>query len=192
MLCSSMDETVSGFIQDSTDIQLQVVILNCIGNNIATSFKQLERFIGLTLFAVQATRFKKNCRDMIVGILSQLFKSGAISKVELPNLLSARSQELAEHISLPNSGNSQEINSGVTIRPAEQLEVSKLGKAAVKSGIGLEEAKVMYKHLEIAQKNFVLTDYLHMLYMVTPDSLLESVKPNYKIYHDIVSFKLSL
>ena len=57
----------------------------------------------------------------------------------------------------------------------------------MKSGTGLEEAKVMYKHLQLAQKNFVLTDYLHMLYMVTPDSLVENIKPNYQLYHDIVS-----
>ena len=178
-----MDSTISGFIQDETNNHLQVVILNCIGNNIACTVSEIERFVSKTLLAVQAKRFHKNCRELIIEILRILFKSGAISKAITLNAVEVNSS----HLSMCLPGATQEPTARVQIRPNDKLEVNKLGKAAVKSGVGLEDAKIMYKNLTQAQKNFVLTDYLHMLYMVTPNALAETVPPNYQLYHDIVS-----
>lgn len=74
------------------------------------------------------------------------------------------------------------------IKPSTELEINPFGRAAYKSCIDLNKAKIMYNDLQEAQKSLVLVDYLHLLYIVTPYEPAEiNVQPDMTVYYAKVS-----
>lgn len=72
----------------------------------------------------------------------------------------------------------------IRIKGRTELQVSRLGKAAIKACITLSRAELMHKDLEDAQRHLVLIDYLHLLYLATPYDVAESITPNFQVYHN--------
>ena len=56
-----------------------------------------------------------------------------------------------------------------------QLEVTKLGTAAIKGNIDLDYVHQLYDDLEIGLKSIVLSNSLHLLYLCTPYDLVNSL-----------------
>lgn len=50
----------------------------------------------------------------------------------------------------------------------------------------MQRAYTLYQDLKRAQEHLILTDYLHLLYLVTPYDIVSQVKPVGTIYYDVV------
>jgi hypothetical protein len=63
------------------------------------------------------------------------------------------------------------------------FEITHLGNAILKSGLSPEEGLLVYLDLQRAQKGIVLSNELHMLYLLSPVSLTFNV--NWNKYHSV-------
>lgn len=174
LLCSKMDETISGFVQDQSGALFRTVVMNCVGNKFATTFGDLMLFFNRTLLKVQIDRMEKSLRQILLTSIEELLDEGALSLV--PKSDGRRNLPLTIKLSCGEEK---------TFYSDDHLEVSKLGKAAVNAGLSLEEAKKLEKELKKAQINFVLTQYVHLMYIVTPDDIVNSCSPHYQNYNTI-------
>jgi POLQ-like helicase len=174
LFCSPMDEVTSGFLTDESRIFLQTVIMNCIDNEVASNFSRLLEFFELTLMGIQSQKFQVEIYEEVKNGLKVLFRNGAVAIQINEDQRDTRSLDITQ-----SSQRKLELNY------FDHLSVSQLGKGAVKAGISLEKASQLYKHLQTAQKSFDLSNYLHLLYLVTPDDAVAAIKPNFRIYHDV-------
>lgn len=67
-----------------------------------------------------------------------------------------------------------------------RLVISKLGRAAIKGGLDLDTAHVLYEDLVQAQSSLVLFNVLHLLYLVTPYDLVKQIQPSLPNYYSVV------
>lgn len=72
------------------------------------------------------------------------------------------------------------------MKNSTKLVVSNLGTAAIKGGMELSRAHLLYADLLKAQSSLVLLDCLHLLYLVTPYDTSEQIRPNMQTYYHIV------
>lgn len=56
----------------------------------------------------------------------------------------------------------------------------------ITASIDMQRAYTLYQDLKRAQEHLILTDYLHLLYLVTPYDIVSQVKPVGTIYYDVV------
>jgi len=73
----------------------------------------------------------------------------------------------------------------VTISSAMQkgkIEVTHLGQATFKGCIDVESSPIIYSELTRVQEDLVLTNELHLLYLVTPLDMKDSIEPQWMTY----------
>ena len=174
LLCSKMDETVSGFVNNSSGKLLRAVMLNLIGTKLATSIDTLVEFFQCTLINVQIERTSKTLRQMIVSSCKELMTDGALSFTSL----SLGMRKVAFKFKVESDE--------VDIYPDDLLEVSKLGKAAVNAGMCLEDAQKIEIDLLKAHEGLVLSQMLHLLFIVVPTESIETIKPDFADFNSSV------
>ncbi|XP_075221945.1 mutagen-sensitive 301 [Lycorma delicatula] len=64
----------------------------------------------------------------------------------------------------------------------EKLVLSNLGKAAMKGGFDVETTAALLSDLQLAKKSLVLLNHLHLLYLITPYSMLDQIKLEQQIF----------
>ena len=170
LLCSSMDETISGFLQDESGKMMRTVLLNLLSMQLVTSIDDLVEFFKCSLLSGQLYRVDKTLRQVIVRSTNELMVQGALTYTT--NTTGTRYASF--------KFNDQEVF------PDDILEVSKLGKAAVNAGLSLEDAQKLEEDLVKANENLVLTQCLHLLFIVAPEDIIESVNPDHKYFNNIV------
>ena len=69
-------------------------------------------------------------------------------------------------------------------RKGELLEATRFGRAIAKCGFFNDEAVIMYKELAHAQDFLFLSSQLHILYLISPLSVNNDLKPNWKLLYD--------
>lgn len=171
LLCSKMDETISGFVQDESEKLLRAVVLNLLGTGLAHSIDDLVEFFKCTLLSVQAHRTDSNLRAKMVKSVKTLIDEHALTFVTVTN--GDRYESFRVKI----------CGEDVPVYPDDLIEVRKIGKAAVNAGIGLEEAQKIEEDLLKVHNNFVLAQCLHLLYVVAPDEQIGSINPDYSNYN---------
>lgn len=171
LLCSSMDETVSGFLKDKTGRMIRTTILNLLAMELTATIDDLVEFFKCSLFSVQIQRIKKTLRQVIVESIKELIKQTALTCTAR----TAGNRFASFRIS----------DQGVEVFPDDLLEVSMLGKAATNAGITLEDAHKLKKDLVKAHENLVLTQCLHLLFIVAPEDAIGSINPDYKHFNSI-------
>ncbi|XP_068670682.1 helicase POLQ-like isoform X1 [Montipora foliosa] len=70
----------------------------------------------------------------------------------------------------------------VTVSNRSKAEVTRLGQATFKGCVDLESSPVIYQELERAHKSLVLDNELHLLYLVTPMDMRDSIEPEWMSY----------
>lgn len=163
LLCSEMDRTVSAFVQDESGKLLRRVVMNLIGTKLSSTVDELVQFFNCSLLRVQTQYPEINLRKKIVQSVRELMTEGALSFTSFKN----KSRNISFTIKL--NGEDQDVY------PDDMLEVSKLGKAAVNAGLTLEDAQLVEIDLIKAQEGLVLTQCLHMLFIVAPRENIESI-----------------
>ncbi|XP_066906038.1 helicase POLQ-like [Halyomorpha halys] len=79
------------------------------------------------------------------------------------------------------------LSNGVIEMYDEKFILKSFGKAAVKGNLPFEVARELYEDLIQAQKSLVLVNDLHLLYLVTPYSILEEVHPTFDVIWNVFS-----
>ncbi|KAL9966164.1 hypothetical protein ACROYT_G024201 [Oculina patagonica] len=70
---------------------------------------------------------------------------------------------------------------------SRKIEVTHLGRATFKGCIDVDSSPMIYSELARAQENLVLANELHLLYLVTPLDLRDSIEPEWMTYYRQVS-----
>lgn len=172
LLCSKMDETQSAFLQEKSGQLLRTVVLNLLGTKLVKSIDELVQFFKCSLLYVQVGRIEM-IRERMVASVKLLMEEGALTFV------TATSGRRYASFEIMWNGKNEEVF------PDDVLDVSKIGKAAVNAGIGLEEARKIECDLRKVNQSFVMTQSLHLLYIVVPLDSLNSINLDYKHFNEI-------
>lgn len=185
LLMSPMDEVESQMSIDDARA-LRALLLSSIGLGIATCRTEIKDFATSTLLYQQAERLDVNVSKATEEIILRLLETKALTAVS-----AASKQEKNKSLEIEILSQDSSFENQVTkpkkilaIKPSTPLEVSRMGKASFKSGIDLDRAKILHNDLLQAQRNLVLLDYFHLLYLVTPyESVEMQIQPDSRLYY---------
>ncbi|XP_063926128.1 helicase POLQ-like isoform X2 [Zophobas morio] len=191
LLQSPMDEALSS-MHENTGRGLRHLLLSCISLGIATTRAELQAVSKCSLLNIQSERLSVNLKKLTDKVLSDLFKLGALQEADLSKSENHISCDVT--VKMDTSGNSSFCDTleqlttkkrKIVLKSDSKLVISKLGCAAIKGNFELSRAHLLYDDLYEAQKNLVLLDCLHLLFLVTPYDLAEQIKPNKNDYYNI-------
>ncbi|XP_017011859.3 helicase POLQ-like isoform X1 [Drosophila takahashii] len=164
MLFSPMDKALSSMDQQEA-VGLQSLILSVVGLNLAECRRDLYRLVHSTLLSVQASSLEVAVDEIVLRILREMFKNKVLQLTEPPAKSKINSSDIIT---------TQEVNQ--TNRPAGErrlligqstpFKLTNIGRAAFKAGIDYKRANAIHKELKQAQQQLILTNYLHLLYLV--------------------------
>lgn len=169
LLTSRMDSTTSAFIGNK--LLFRSLALDLIGTGLCKSYEDLMEFTKYLLCHVQQEQFDTTLSDVIAKTIEELLVECAI----VHDFKSLGYQKPVSKFKLNGED--------AYLYPSDELHVSKLGKAAVNSGMSLEEARKIEQDLKKAHECLVLTECLHLLYIVAPNDAVESSFLDYKTYN---------
>ncbi|XP_022127039.2 helicase POLQ-like [Pieris rapae] len=132
------------------------LLISAIALNLANDVRGLKEFLGCTFLA--KTELSLNIEELCEENLIALLKSGALEFVG-------------------KTGQTTDM-----INNDLKLVVSKLGQAAIKSCLELEIARQFLEDIHHASQSLVLLGSLHLLYLVTGDTV---VRPDYRHYYSL-------
>lgn len=186
LLFSPMDEAASSMHADDCR-GLRSLLLSGVGLKMANCQTDLHRLVASTLMTVQASRLGIDPVSLTSDIIHKLFKVKALSVDESAASPAVNSTQTSQSVAITQdsaaggSGGKRTIM--VRLKPSTPLCVSKLGKAAFKAGFDLAKAQTIYGDLVKAQQGFVLSNYLHLMYIVTPYEPADiNLRPDMTIY----------
>ncbi|CAH0552619.1 unnamed protein product [Brassicogethes aeneus] len=195
LLLSPMNEARSGMhLNDSKGYRH--LVLSCISLRLANTRSSLLEFANHTLMAVQCDKLQVCLKSLTDGVIRSLFKLGAIQEqsdkkeTESPNLdltikiVSSMPTQAGVSMEEPSTSKAKKT---VVLKNTTKFIVSKMGSAAIKGGLELSKAHILYEDLYQAQNSLVLLDCLHLLYLVTPYDTSEQIKPNMQVYYHILT-----
>lgn len=175
LLTAPMDEAASGLHLNDCKA-LKSLILSSIGLGITNCMSDLDVLISKSLLAVQSERLGLNLIEVTRQAIKDLFRLKALttppssSHVNSSNndisLTSDTSVVIDDESALGDSKSKRKRN--VVLKPLTKLSINPMGKASFKSCIDLQKSQVLYNDLEKAQQSFVVSNPLHLLYIVTP------------------------
>lgn len=184
ILTAPMDEAISNLSKEDSK-GLNNLVLSSIVLGLATTRYKLQQIMKQTLLGVQEQRLETSVKNLTDRSISQLFKSGAL---KIDNNIS-----VPENISVKFESSTNDENDLLTTNEKVELKIknntilaiSKLGKAAIKGGMDLDKAHMLYEDLVEAQSGLILKDCLHLLYLVTPYELVTQIKPQPLKYYNL-------
>lgn len=191
LLTTPMDEAASG-LHLSDCKGLNSLILSSIGLGIASCLNDLRLLVSSSLLAVQAERLGLNIEDVINQTIRDLFKLKVLTaSTNSPTQHNVSNIEFENSAVLMDEEPTQsetKTKKKVVLKPSTQLNISQMGKASFKSGIDLKKSQVIYHDLKEAQKSLVLSDHLHLLWIVTPYEPVDiNMVIDMKVYYTQVS-----
>jgi POLQ-like helicase len=172
LLTSRMDYTVSNFITEPSNFH--PMILNLLSNKLVNTFQGIEYFMRFTLAAVQQENYDRDVFACVKDVIQHLHNEGAIEHI-------FKSKGQCEPFLEFDNDDGKKIE----IYPDDELLISRMGQAAVNSGKSLDDAKVLEADLRKANENLVLTQPLHLLYIVAPKEIFTSINLNYRNFSEL-------
>ncbi|XP_016975255.2 helicase POLQ-like [Drosophila rhopaloa] len=164
MLFSPMDKALSSMDQQEA-VGLQSLILSVVGLNLAECRRDLNRLVNSTLLSVQASALDVAVDEIVLQILREMFKN----KVLQVNEPAAKSKINSSEIITTQDVNQTNRPAGerrLLIGQSTPFKLTNIGRAAFKAGIDYKRANAIHKELKQAQQQLILTNYLHLLYLV--------------------------
>lgn len=170
MLTSKMDFTLSGFLEHKSIIR--TCVLNVIVVKICKTINELLKFSSCLLAHVQRKQFDKDIHKMFIDVIKELLTENAI-------LQKSSDSKCSETIDVIVG------EKKIKVTFDDELEINKFGQAAMKAGMSLEEAKSIDTELRKAAENLVVSQCLHLLYIVAPREAYDTVNLDFKNYNEI-------
>ncbi|XP_012216296.1 helicase POLQ-like [Linepithema humile] len=184
LLMSQMNDSLSS-LHTENDRGMNNLILSAIQLNMATTRSEFQKLTAATLLNIQQNKIDVNLKAITDETVTKLLKCGVIEvkgkggNTGNPNVTVAiPSQEIMKS---PKEGVKT-----VTFTSETEFQLCDLGQAAMKGPIDLKTAYILYKDLKVAQKNLILIDNLHLLYLVTPYDSASQITPIGSIYYDVI------
>lgn len=172
LLTSRMDFTVSNFITDPTNFY--PMVLNLLSNNLVKNYDGIEEFMTYTLAAVQQVNYDRDVFASVKDVIQGLYMEGAIEH-------KFASRGLCE----PFLEFDDDKNKKIVIFPDDDLIISRMGQAAVNSNKSLDDAQSIEALLRKANEGLVLTQSLHLLYIVAPKEIYTSINVNHRTFSEL-------
>ncbi|KAI4487507.1 hypothetical protein M0804_005656 [Polistes exclamans] len=192
LLISKMDDSLST-LHIEKDRGINNLILSAILLSIATTRSELYTLITKSLLSVQQKRLNIDIKKVMDETISLLFKNGIlkIRNMDKCNIVNSVSIAIPSQESM-SIENPEMIKKKpkIALSSTTKLELCDLGRAAMKAGIDLQCAYELYEDLKKAQKHLILTDCLHLLYLITPYNIINQIQPIGSVYYDAIT-KLS-
>ncbi|KAJ8984879.1 hypothetical protein NQ317_002719 [Molorchus minor] len=203
LLMSPMNQALSGMhLMDGKG--LRHLLLTCISLGIANTRIQLQQVASQSLLAVQMDRLEVDLKTLTDKVIRNLFKLGALKEecgivkkseetplcdvsVKMNVSTNVESQNTSIAGDEKTASDSKKQRKTVILTNSTKLVVSELGFAAIKGGLELSRAHLLYEDLYQGQSCLVLQGHLHLLYLVTPYETAEQIKPNMQVYYDVFS-----
>jgi POLQ-like helicase len=171
ILSTKMNDTVSSYINNAC--HFQGLIINLIGTGLCKNFEELHDYSKCMLSRVQQDRFDVDMKAIFIQTLNDLLDVSVVSvKFQTKN---SKRPPIFTH-----------QGTETVIHAEDHFEINNLGKAALKSGMTLAETRKVEMDLRIAYKSLVLSQCLHLLYVVAPKEAVDSVYLDYKVYSNII------
>lgn len=128
-------------------------------------------------------------KDEVERTIKSFFKMNALAvknrKVEMDLSVEIEASQFKPQFSCGQSNSSSSSSSPlVVIKASSELEISPMGRAAVRACVDLKKARILYEDLRNAQRGLVMLDYLHLLYIVTPPDV--NIFPKLILFYDKV------
>lgn len=176
---------------------LRNLILSAIGLRIACTLKRLKGLARTTFLAVQAKRLGVDLKEEVERTIKCFFKMNALAvknrRMELDlsvEIVASQFRQVHNSSAQSMSGtSSSQAPPAVIIKSSSELEISPMGRAAVKACVDLKKARLLYDDLRNAQRGLVLLDYLHLLHIVTPPDV--NIYPKMSLFYDKVRREIS-
>nr|XP_022907396.1 helicase POLQ-like isoform X1 [Onthophagus taurus] len=191
MLNAPMDQALSAMHENDCK-GLKQLLLSMICLNAANTRKDLLEIVKKSLLFVQENRLNVKLKLLVDKSLSELFKLGAL-KIEEKGVgcnfnsskeLSLRFNNTVESTLLSETLNDTSTKkTKITLRNDSKLIISQLGLAAIKGGLELTKAHLLYEDLLQAQASLVLLNCLHLLYLVTPYDIADQINLSKSRYY---------
>lgn len=172
LLTSKMNLTKSSYLNDPS--HFRSMILNLLGSKLVNTFNGIMEFIRCSLAYVQADVMSNALSNDIKEIIKALLKEEAVSYKLKPHEFQIALFEYND-----KDGNL------IYIHADDELRISKLGEAAVNAGMTLNEAREIEKDLRKAHESLVLTNLLHLLYIVAPKDIINSINVNFEVLSEL-------
>lgn len=125
----------------------------------------LHRLVQGTLLAVQATQLGISVETLVKDILREMFKNKVLqmsnnneNKKDVSDILITQDMQ--------NKSTSQLPERTIKLHGNTRFQLTTIGRAAFKAGIDYKRAYAIYNELAAAQKQLILSNYAHLLYLV--------------------------
>ncbi|KAG7204711.1 hypothetical protein KM043_005125 [Ampulex compressa] len=190
LVVSKMDDSLST-LHEQTDRGINNLILSATLLSIAKTRAEIHKLCYTTLLNIQQQRLDINVKKIADNAISKLLKSGFLQVRKNQHFNTCKPNI---SVVIPSQTTTCDViqeqkkeKKKIVLTYKTELELCNLGRAAMKGGIDLQYAYILYQDLKIAQKHLILIDYLHLLYLVTPYDVAGQIKPVGSIYYDVVT-----
>ncbi|EDX09646.1 GD14056 [Drosophila simulans] len=164
MLFSPMDKALSSLDQNEA-VGLQSLILSVVGLNLAECRRDLNRLVNSTLLSVQAKSLEVAVDEIVLRILREMFKNKVLQLAEPQAKSKINSSDIITSQDV-SQANRPAGDRRLLIGQSTTFKLTNIGRAAFKAGIDYKRANAIHKELKQAQQQLILTNYLHLLYLV--------------------------
>ncbi|XP_012280090.1 helicase POLQ-like [Orussus abietinus] len=191
LLTSKMDDSLSTLHKEE-DRGIYNLILSSVLLSLATTRSELHKLMSKTLLSVQEGTLGVNTKKVTDKAIAELVKTGVlcVNQQQGKGTLVDSNVTVVFPTQVPTDSPqavSPQNSKSIILKSSTVLDVSYLGKAAMKGSIDLSTAYVLYEDLKTAQKHLVLLDSLHLLYLITPYELASQITPVGSVYYDVVT-----
>ncbi|XP_063972884.1 helicase POLQ-like [Diachasmimorpha longicaudata] len=187
MLTAKMDDCLST-LHIEIDRGLNNLLLSSVMLSLANNRAELYKLVSMSLLGIQSCRLNANVKEIVDRAIVSLIKARPlkvkqISDNEANTSIKIESQVMTDSIIDPKP---KKAKTSIILTRKSPLELSPLGKAAMKGSIDLQTAYYLHEDLKSAQRHLVLTDDLHILYLVTPYEVANQIKPVGSVLYEVI------
>ena len=137
------------------------LVLNCMHLGLITSPEDAKSILSMSLLSIQAKKLNVKVDESLLGGLDILFKNHLITVQDE----SASTQQKVELTTL--------------------IKTTRLGRAAVQGNVRVDVAGRLYADLKAAQPRLAVDTCLHILYLLTPYELIDTIFYTASAYHRV-------
>ncbi|KAH8864968.1 Helicase POLQ-like [Schistosoma japonicum] len=150
---------------------LRQLILSLIGLELAVTYPDILWSCEKTLLAVQCRLYQRgNFDDLVRAALNTLIKMNLIVVVSVDAYLD-KITPVSENIELGNA----------------RFQATKLGRASIKGGIDTDHIGPLVSDLRIAARAVNTSGPLHLLYLVAPPEIADTIQIDWRLLFDRIS-----
>lgn len=182
LLTSSMTETMS-YLGADVGAGLKALVLHSVSLKLASCRSDIHAFLKHTLLWVQAERLGIDVLKLADECIQALVSEGGFKVLKETSCMENDADIITAVIQ--NRSKPQCSNVSINIGLSTPLNLSKIGEAAVQGSFDMATAHRLYDDLHLAQEKLVLVNHLHLLFAVTPYSMIETIKYANQVYFNV-------